>query len=165
MLPLDRGMSFKIRHIRRSLMCVIPSPSKGWGWGWWGWRSPRRAQWGRRWRASGCRWRRGSQCATGCSGVAAGGEEWVIDKIYVKYLMAGMAGGRYKAKGTTDSEIAFCTIGFVWRGKVIMLINVCEKRGEEEVWEALPHKSSHFGDKSGPFSFFERGRVWDHHAL
>ena len=47
--------------------------------------------------------------------------------------MAGMAGGRDKAKGTTDSEIAFCTIGFVWRGKVIMLINVCEKRGEEEV--------------------------------
>ena len=47
--------------------------------------------------------------------------------------MAGMAGGRYKAKGITDSEIAFCTIGFVWRGKVIMLINVGEKRGEEEV--------------------------------
>ena len=43
-----------------------------------------------------------------------------------------MAGGRYKAKGTTDSEIAFCTIGFVWRGKVIMLINVCEKRRKSE---------------------------------
>ena len=54
-----------------------------------------------------------------------------MDIIYVKYPMAGLAGGR--DKGTKDSEIAFCTIGFVWRGKVIMLINVCEKRGEEEV--------------------------------
>ena len=50
-----------------------------------------------------------------------------MDIIYVKYPMAGLPGG------TKDSEIAFCTIGFVWRGKVIMLINVCEKRGEEEV--------------------------------